>query len=338
MRQRHWLELLADYNYEIRYHTRKENVVAEALSQKERIKPLRVRVLVMTLYLKLPSQILEAQTEAIKEENIKAENLQGMEPDVSRIKVGYCFLDLKKLYWWPSMKAITAEYVDRLIKSAHFIPTKATDSMETLTKLYIKEIISWHGVLISIISDHDSHFTSRFWQSMSNALGTQLDMSTAYHPETNRQSERTIQTLEDMLQASPFEALYGRKCRSPVCWAEVGDVQLTGPEIIHETTEKIIQIRQRLQAVRDRQRSYANILEKVGPVSYKLELPEELSNVHSTFNVSNLKKCLFDESLVIPMKDLRLDDKLNFVEEPIEIIDREVKQLRQSRIPIVKVR
>ncbi|GJS65480.1 putative reverse transcriptase domain-containing protein [Tanacetum coccineum] len=282
--------------------------------------------------------------------------------------------------------------------------------METFTRLYIKEIVSRHGVPISIVSDRDSHFTSRFWQSMQSALGTQLDMSMAYHPETDGQSERTIQTLKDMLRAcviyfgkgwerhlplvefsynnsyhasikaAPFEALYGRKCRSPVCWAEVGDVQLTGPEIIHETNKKLIQIRQRLQAARDQKRSYANvmrkplefqvgdrvmlkvsprkgvirfgkrgklnpwyirpfkILKRVGPVAYTLELPEELSNVHSTFHVSNLKKCLSDESLVIPMKELRLDDKLNFVEEPIEIMDREVKQLRQSRIPIVKVR
>ncbi|GJY84420.1 putative reverse transcriptase domain-containing protein [Tanacetum coccineum] len=167
---------------------------------------------------------------------------------------------------------------------------------------------------------------------------------------------------------------------SPVCWAEVGDVQLSGPEIIYETTRKIVQIQQRLQAARDRQRSYSNvrrkplefqvgdrvmlkvspqkgvirfgkrgklnpryigpfkILKRVGPIAYKLELPEELSNVHSTFYVSNLKKCLSDESLIIPMKELRLDDKLNFVEEPVEIMDREVKQLRQSRIHIVKVR
>ncbi|GJZ01108.1 putative reverse transcriptase domain-containing protein [Tanacetum coccineum] len=142
-------------------------------------------------------------------------------------------------------------------------------------------------------------------------------------------------------------------CKSPVCWAKVGDVQLTGPEIVHETTKKIVQIRQHLQAARDRQRSYANIrrkplefqvgdrvmlkiLKRVGPVSYKLELPEELSNVYSTFYVSNLKKCLSNESLIILMKELRLDDKLNFVEEPAEIMDREVKQLKQSRIPIVK--
>ncbi|GJW51950.1 putative reverse transcriptase domain-containing protein [Tanacetum coccineum] len=168
--------------------------------------------------------------------------------------------------------------VDRLTKSAHFIPTRETDSMETLTRLYIKEIVSRHKVPIFIISDHDSHFISRLWKSLQSALGTQLDMSTAYHPETDGQSEITIQSLENMLRASPFEALYGRKCRSHVCWAEVGDVQLIGPEIIHETTEKIVQIRQRLQAARDRQR------------------------------------------------------------KPVEIMDGEVKQLKQSRIPIIKVR
>ncbi|GKF13764.1 putative reverse transcriptase domain-containing protein, partial [Tanacetum coccineum] len=232
----------------------------------------------------------KAQTEAIKEENIKAENLQGMDKafevhlDGTRCIKNQCWLplfgnlrdlimhesykskysihpgsnkmyqDLKKLYWWPNMKAIIVEYVDRLTKSAHFIPTRATDSMETLTRLYIKEIVLRHRVPISIISDHDSHFTSRFWQSLQNALGTQLDMSTAYHPKTDGQSERTIQTLEDMLRAcvidfgkgwerhlplvefsynnsyhasikaAPFEALYGRKCRSPICWAEVRDV------------------------------------------------------------------------------------------------------------------
>ncbi|GKF08311.1 putative reverse transcriptase domain-containing protein [Tanacetum coccineum] len=165
--------------------------------------------------------------------------------------------------------------------------------METLTRLYIKEIVSRHGVPISIISDSDSHFT--------------------YHLETDGQSERTIQTLEDMLRACVID--FGKGLEKHLPPAEVGDVQLTGPEIIHETTEKIVQIRQRLQVARDR----------VGQVAYTLELPEELSNVHSTFHVSNLKKCLFNESLVISMKELRLDDKLNFVEEQVEIMDREVK-------------
>ncbi|GKD95293.1 putative reverse transcriptase domain-containing protein [Tanacetum coccineum] len=209
------------------------------------------------------------------------------------------YQDLKKLYWWPNMKAEIATYkweritmdfivglprtpsgydsiwviVDRLTKSAHFLPVKTTDSMEKLTQLYLKEIVCRHGVPISIISDRDSKFASRFWRTLQKALGTQLDMSTAYHPETDGQSERTIQTLEYMLRAcvldfggswdrhlplvefsynnsyhasikaAPFEALYGRKCRSPICWSEVGDSQLTGPEMIRETTEKIAQIK-----------------------------------------------------------------------------------------------
>ena len=182
--------------------------------------------------------------------------------------------------------------VDRLTKSAHFLAIKETDEMNTLAQLYLKEIVSRHGVPISIISDRDSRFTSNFWRSLQRALGTQLDMSTAYHPQTDGQSERTIQTLEDMLRAcvidfgkgwdrhlplvefsynnsyhasikaAPFEALYGRKCRSPICWTEVGDMQLTGPELIHDTTEKIFQIKQRLQAARDRQKSYADVRRK----------------------------------------------------------------------------
>nr|GEU42130.1 hypothetical protein [Tanacetum cinerariifolium] len=309
MRQRCWLELLVDYDCEIRYHPGKPNVIADALSRKRIIKsclvkPLRVRSLIMTIHSNLPSQILEAQTEALKEENVQAEIFKEwkkllksvlMELVVLRIEVGYHSLEritmdfLTKLPRTSNGHDTIWVIVNRLTKSAYFIPTRGTESMDTLTWLYIKEIISCHGVLISIISNRDSHFTSRFWQSLQNALGTQLDMSTAYHPETDGQSERTIQTLEDMLwacaidfgkgwekhlplveflynnsyhasiKATPFEVLYGQKCRSPVCWAEVGDTQLTGPEIIHETTKKTVQIRQHLHAARDRQRSYANL-------------------------------------------------------------------------------
>nr|GEX81748.1 putative reverse transcriptase domain-containing protein [Tanacetum cinerariifolium] len=272
--------------------------------------------------------------------------------------------------------------VDRLIKSAHFLPMRENNPMEKLMKLYMKEIVTRHGVPVSIIFDRDGRFTSLFWQELHKALGTRLDMSMAYHPETDSQSERTIQTLEDMLRAcaAPFEALYGRKCRSPVCLAEVRDAQLTGPEIIHETTEKIIQIKSRIQSARDRQKSYADlkrklmdfqvsdrvmlkvspwkgvvrfgkweklnpryigpfkVLHKVGDVAYRLELTQQLSRVHNTFHVSNLKKCSSDESLVISLDELRIDDKLYFIEEPVEIMDHEIKQLKRSRIPIIKVR
>ncbi|GJS40233.1 putative reverse transcriptase domain-containing protein [Tanacetum coccineum] len=311
MRQRRWLELLADYDCEIRYHPRKANVVADALSRKERIKPLRVRPLVMTLHLKLPSQTSKPKLRQSKKRTSKLRTYEEwtkhlkyvlMEPDVSRIEVGYSLAIIAEYVGKcltcsrvkaecqnPSSLLIQPEIptwkweiitmvfvtklpktssghdiiwviVDRLTKSAHFIPTRAIDSMETLTRLYIKEIVSRHGVPISIISDRDSHFTSRFWQSLQNALGTQLDMSTAYHPETDRQSERTIQTLEDMLQACVID--FGKGWERHLPLAEVGDVQITGPEMIHETTKKIVQIRQILQATRDRQRSYANVRRK----------------------------------------------------------------------------
>ncbi|GJT97079.1 putative reverse transcriptase domain-containing protein [Tanacetum coccineum] len=196
--------------------------------------------------------------------------------------------------------------VDRLTKSAHFIPTRETDSMETLTRLYIKEIVSRHGVPISIISDRDSHFTSRFWQSLQSALGTQLDMSTAYHPETDGQITMPV------LRQHHFRHFM----------VESAEYLFAGPKKRGKAYPRYI--------------GPFKILERIGPVAYKLELHEELRDIHSTFHVSNLKKCLFDESFVIPMKELRLDDKLNFVEEPVEIMDREVKQLKQSCIPIVK--
>ncbi|GJU63351.1 putative reverse transcriptase domain-containing protein [Tanacetum coccineum] len=218
------------------------------------------------------------------------------------------YQDMKKLYWWPNMKANIATYVskyfvvklprssqgydtisvivDRLTKSAIFLPMRETDPLEKLAKMYLKEVVARHGIPVSIICDRDPRLASNFWKSLQKALGTSLDMSTAYHPETDGQSKRTIQTLEDMLRAcvidfgkgwvnhlslvefsynnsyhasikaAPFEALYGRKCLSPVCWAEVGQVQLTGPNLVRETAEKIIQIKQRMQTARDRQKYY----------------------------------------------------------------------------------
>ncbi|GKF54397.1 putative reverse transcriptase domain-containing protein [Tanacetum coccineum] len=150
---------------------------------------------------------------------------------------------------------------------------RETDPMDKLARLYLKEVVTRHGIPVSIICDRDPQFTSNFWRSFQKAMGTRLDMSTAYHPETDGQSERTIQTREDIyhasIKAAPFEALYGRKCRSPVCWAEVGDARLTGPELIHETTEKIVQIKHRMQAARDRQKSYADVRRK--PLEFQVD-------------------------------------------------------------------
>ncbi|GJW91722.1 reverse transcriptase domain-containing protein [Tanacetum coccineum] len=300
--------------------------------------------------------------------------------------------------------------VDRLTKSAHFLAMREDYSTERLEKLYIDKIVARHGIPVSIISDRDGRFTSRCWQTVQRALGTRLDMSIAYHPQTDGQSECTIQTLEDMLRAcvidfggnwdvhlplaefsynnsyhssiwcALFEALYGRKCRSPVLWTEIGESSLIRPELVQETTDKVVLIKEKLKAARDRQKNYANnrrkplefevgdrvllkvspwkgviqfgkrgklalryvgpfeILERIGPVAYQLKLPEELSSVHDTFHVSNLKKCLADASLHVPLNEIKVDKTLRFVEEPIEIMDREIKILKRSKITLVKVR
>ncbi|GJW18926.1 putative reverse transcriptase domain-containing protein [Tanacetum coccineum] len=138
---------------------------------------------------------------------------------------------------------------------------RETDPLEKLARMYLKEVVTRHGIPVSIICDRDPRFASNFWRSLQKALGTNLDMSTAYHPQTDGQSERTIQTLEDMLRACAID--FGKGwCRSPVCWAEVGQVQFTGPELVQEKTDKIIQIKQRMQVARDRQKSYIDLKRK----------------------------------------------------------------------------
>nr|GFA85695.1 putative reverse transcriptase domain-containing protein [Tanacetum cinerariifolium] len=228
--------------------------------------------------------------------------------------------------------------VDRLTKPAIFTPMRETDPMDKLARIYLKEVVTRHGIPVSIISDRDPRFTSNFWRSLQKALGTRLDMSIVYNPKTDGQSERTIQTLEDMLRAcaiefrkgwvplvefsynnsyhasikaAPFEALYGRKCRSPVCWTEVGEAQiLLGDKVM-------LKVSPWKGVVRFGKRGKLNP-RYVGP----FKVLEE--------------KCHADKPLAVLLDGLHFDDKLHFVEETVEIVDHEVKRLKQSRIPLVK--
>ncbi|GJX47864.1 putative reverse transcriptase domain-containing protein [Tanacetum coccineum] len=318
------------YDYEIRYHPSKANVVTDALSRKEWLKPRRVRAMAMTIQTGMREKIHAAQGEAFKQENILAESLHGLDQQMEKKE-------------------------DESFYTRRFQDVK-------LARIYIDEIIARNGIL---------------------------------HPQADGQSERMIQTLEDIMRAgaidfggsyhlsircAPFEALYGRKYRSPILWAEIGESSLIRPELVQETTDKVVLIKEKLKAARDRQKSYADnkrnplefevgdrvmlkvspwkcvvrfgkkgklapryvgpfeILERIGHVAYRLRLPEELSGVHDTFHVSNLKKCLADTSLHVPLDEIKVNKTLCFVEEPVEIMDREVKSLKRSRILLVKVR
>ncbi|GJU67926.1 putative reverse transcriptase domain-containing protein [Tanacetum coccineum] len=224
--------------------------------------------------------------------------------------------------------------VDRLTKSAHFLPIREDYKTEKLAKIYTNEIVARHGVPVSIILDRDGRFTSHLCQAFQEAFGYETRHEYGLPP-----SDRCYHTS---IKCAPFEALYGRKCRSPVIWTEVGESQLIGPEIVQETTEKIVQIRERLKIARSRQKSYADkrrklapryvgpfeIVEHVGPVAYRLKLPQELSCVHDTFHVSNLKKCLAEPDVQVPLDEIEIDENLRFVEEPIEIVERDVKKLK----------
>ncbi|GJT87419.1 putative reverse transcriptase domain-containing protein [Tanacetum coccineum] len=289
----------------------KANVVADALSRKEREPPLRVRALVMTIGLDLPKQILNAQTEARKPENLKNEDVGGsrpynkgfrlvVQPEIPHGSGTHHYDFVMKLTRSSQGTIHILGNVGRLTKSAIFLPMRETDPLEKLAKMYLKEVVARHGIPVSIICDRDP-------------------------------SERTIQLSEDMFP-------YMRN-------------STVGKDLVRETTEKIIQIKQRMQTARDRQKSYADkkrkpmdfqvgdkVMLKVSPWKGVLELPQELSRVHNTFHVSNLKRCYSDDPLTVPLDGLHVDDKLQFVEEPVEIMDREVKQLRHSRVPIVKVR
>ncbi|KAI3754401.1 hypothetical protein L1987_54184 [Smallanthus sonchifolius] len=399
MRQRRWVELLNDYDCEIRYHPGKANVVADALSRKD-----HVMLHCIQIQTDIQNRILEAQHVSVTEGNMYEEMSCGVELLLETKPNGLLYY-LNRI-WVPDRYDLRTFLMNEAHKTRYSIHPGADKMYQDLCQQYW-----WPGMKKNIALYLAKCLTcSKFWKSLQTALGTRLDLSTAYHPQTDGQTESTIQSLEDMLRAcvidfggnwdshlsviefsynnsyhtcismAPFEALYGRKCRSPICWNEIGEAQITGPELIQETSDKIIQIRDNIRVSRIRQKSYADkrrkplefqvgdlvllkvspwkgvirfrkkgklaprnvgtfkILERIGKVAYKLELPASLSNVHPTFHMSNLKKCLANENLHIPLDDVRIDETMHFVERPVEIMGREIKQLKRSRIPIIKIR
>ena len=299
--------------------------------------------------------------------------------------------------------------VDRLTKTTHFLPINMKYKLERLAELYIKEIVRLHGIPTSIISDRDPRFTSKFWESLQKSLGTKLKLSSAYHPQTDGQTERTIQTLEDLLRAyvmehqgawdeslplveftynnsfhssigmAPYEALYGRKCRTPLCWYETGESLLLAPDLLQAQVDQIKMIREKIKAAQDRQKSYYDkrrkplefqvgdhvflkvspttgvgralksrklspkfigpfeILKKIGTVAYQLALPPNLSNLHSVFHVSQLRKYIADPSHVIELDPVQVRENLSYEVSPIKVVDQRIKQLRGKTISLVKV-
>nr|GFB16928.1 polyprotein, putative [Tanacetum cinerariifolium] len=188
----------------------------------------------------------------------------------------------------------------------------------------LKEVVSKHGVPVSIISDRDGKYTLHFWKSLNKALGTRLDMSTTYNLETNGQSERTIQTVEDMLRACVLhlKKSYANVRRKPLEF-QVGDKVM-----LKVSPWKGVICFGKQGKLNPRYIGPFKISARAGTVSYRLELPEQFSRVHSTFHVLKLKKCMADEPLAIPVDEIQVNDKLNFIEEPVEIMDHEVKHLK----------
>ncbi|CAN6445407.1 unnamed protein product [Victoria cruziana] len=519
LRQRRWVEFLADYDFEMRYHPGRANVVADALSRKTQLAHTIVSIWSLTAQFaewhpwptstgvmcyamieeEVWSRIPEAQRRdadydklvqrAGQEGSLMTVDDQGQIRCQGRLWVP-SDLDLRnqildslhsskfsihpggnKMYrtaklhfWWPGMRRditdfvahclicqqVKAEHqrpgglltpwelpewkwdevtmdfvmglpktrrshdaiwvvVDRLSKSAHFLAIRATLPLDALADLYIREIVRLHGVPKAIVSDRDPRFTSRFWKAFQSALGTKLKMSSAFYPQTDGQSERTILTIEDMLRAcmlewqgewdrhlplvefaynnsyhasigmAPFEALYGRPCRDPGYWSDIADVRFEDPLVLRHYSDQVHLIQERLRTAQHRQKCYADrrrralefdvgdsvflkisatkgvfrfgkkgklsprfigpfeILERIGSVAYRLALPPHLSQVHDVFHVSILRKYLPDPNRKAEYTEIQVDERLRVPEEPVRIVDEQVKKLRNKQIPMVKV-
>nr|GEV53412.1 putative reverse transcriptase domain-containing protein [Tanacetum cinerariifolium] len=339
------IELFSDYECEIRYHPGKANVVADALRD--------VRMVILN--------------EAHKSRN-------SVHPSTDKI-----YHDLRDMYWWPGMKRDIAIYVSKCltcakVKAEHQRPSGLLQqpeipewkwdkiTMDLITKLprsrsghdtiwVIVHRLTKLAHFLEIREDFSTEKLARLYIDVNKALGTRLVLSNAYHPQMDRQrfhlplAEFSCNNSYHLsIRCASFEALYGRKYKSPVLWAEIGEGNLIGPELVLEMTDKVILIKEKLKAARDHDKSYADkrrpfeILERIGLVAYMLRLPEELNSVHDTFHVPNLKKCLADVNLHVPLDEIKVDRTLRFVKEPIEIMDQEIKKLKRRNIALVKVR
>ncbi|GJY79992.1 putative reverse transcriptase domain-containing protein [Tanacetum coccineum] len=331
MRQRRWIELF---------------IVANALSRKEKVKPRCVRAMSMMIH--------SGNVRTLNMDKAHSKKY-SVHPEADKM-----YYDHRDMYWWPGMKKSIAMYVT----------IREDYKIEKIERIYINEIVARHGVPVSIIFDRDSQFTSRFWQTLQKALRTRLDMSMNYHPQNDGQSKCTVQTLEDMLRAcaidfggnwdtylllvefsynnnyhisikyAPFEAplkaakdrqkSYADNQRKPLEFCISDQVLLKV-----SPWKGVVRFRKRGKLVLRYVRPF-EIVERIGPVSYQLWLPQEMSGIHDTFYVSNLKKCLADTDLHMRLDELKIYDNLRFVKEPLEIMDRKVKSLKRSRIPIVQ--
>ncbi|KAG7594042.1 Zinc finger CCHC-type [Arabidopsis thaliana x Arabidopsis arenosa] len=428
LRQRRWMELVADYDLDIAYHPGKANQVADALSRRrcevEAEKNQEALINMMgTLHLNALSKEFEPlglgaadQADLLSRIRLAQEKDQdlnkyyhwvGMKKDVARwvARCPTCQLvkaesqvpsglvqSLPMPEWkWdhvtmdfvtglprsPAKHDAVWVVVDRLTKSAHFVTVSEMDGAERIAAKYIEEIVRLHGVPVSIVLDRDTRFTSHFWKDFQKALGTRVNMSTAYHPQTDGQSERTIRTLEDMLRAcaldwggswekhltlvefaynnsyqasigmSPYEALYGRACRTPLCWTPVGERMLFGPKIVDETNEKMKFLKavtykgdgrfSKRKKLSPRYVGPYKVIERVGPVAYKLELPPKLDAFHKVFHVSQLRRCLSERDETVADVPAELQENLTVKAKPIGIIDKMEKGTRGKRINMVKV-
>nr|GEW37955.1 putative reverse transcriptase domain-containing protein [Tanacetum cinerariifolium] len=329
----------------------------------------------MTIQSGLKAKILEAQGEASKDLKAPAEWLRGLkrhfekrdddgiyffdrvciplvggirklimdDAHTSRYLVHHgadkMYYDLRDLYWWP----------DRLTKSAHFLPIREDYKTEQLARIYINEIVARHGVMVSIILDRDGRFASHLWPALQKALATKLNMSTTYHLETDviwtevgesqligskivqETTKKTVQIKERLKTVRSRQKSYVDKRRKPLEF-KVGDKVL-----LKVSSWKGVVRSRKKGKLTPRYVGPFEIVECVGRVAYRLKLPKELSCIHDTYHVSNLKKCLAESDAQVPLEEIKIDENLRFVKEPIKIMERDVKKLKRRRIPLVKV-